>query len=496
MPSSSTSSSLISSFETSSGNPNGSVERLISGTRGKLGRAKERLLGAEELREIKTLALPALGSLLADPLMSLIDTSCVGRFGSLELAALGPNTALFNVVFQLFTFLGIATTGMVARAGSERDMSAMKRTLANAVVIAAGCGIVASATLLTFGVSLLGAMGVQGALLDQSLVYLRIRALAIPAVLVCTCAQGGCLGQQDARTPLGIFLVAGLFNLIGDFVMVLPTGLNLGLQGAALATLGAQYVAAIAFMVVLQRRRMLPRLGEPWPLPRMEELSSFFEISGVLLLGSLCRMGVYTMMTVTATAVGLVATAVHQIALQIFWALTYFVDPLFVAATSFIARDAIRKPERVRSMATILIVLSCLIGMFLGGLSYSIPVFSPTMFTQDAAIIADLKAVAPLMGLSQLLSAVVLVGEGILIGCGDLTYLLLMHCLNLFLLSGFLYASFHLGMGITGIWIGVLLNQALRFVQHSLRAASPGGPFPKVPEEAAGEKEEMNRKSE
>ena len=49
------------------------------------------------------------GMVLADPLMSLIDTACVGHVSALQLAALGPNTAIFNFVFQascvaLFTF--------------------------------------------------------------------------------------------------------------------------------------------------------------------------------------------------------------------------------------------------------------------------------------------------------------------------------------------------------------------------------------------------------
>ena len=54
-----------------------------------------------EVAEIASLALPALGSVIADPLMSLVDTGCVGQLSSLQLASLGPNTAIFNFVFQV-----------------------------------------------------------------------------------------------------------------------------------------------------------------------------------------------------------------------------------------------------------------------------------------------------------------------------------------------------------------------------------------------------------
>lgn len=57
-----------------------------------------------EFADVAALALPALGSVLADPLMSLVDTACVGQTSSLELAALGPNTAIFNFVFQVRHF--------------------------------------------------------------------------------------------------------------------------------------------------------------------------------------------------------------------------------------------------------------------------------------------------------------------------------------------------------------------------------------------------------
>lgn len=52
------------------------------------------------LREIATLSIPALGSVLADPICSLADTACVGQAGqSVQLAALSPCTAIFNLVF-------------------------------------------------------------------------------------------------------------------------------------------------------------------------------------------------------------------------------------------------------------------------------------------------------------------------------------------------------------------------------------------------------------
>ena len=67
-------------------------------------------------RQILRLAIPALGALAADPLVSLVDTAFVGRLGSSELGALGINAAVFAVAFALFIFLAYGTTPLVAAA--------------------------------------------------------------------------------------------------------------------------------------------------------------------------------------------------------------------------------------------------------------------------------------------------------------------------------------------------------------------------------------------
>ena len=270
------------------------------------------------------------------------------------------------------------------------------------------------------GESLLNSMA-SGELAAAGLPYLHIRSLAVPAVLLCMVAQGACIGRQDSRTPMSIFLAAGLVNCVLDLYLVLPTGLNMGLAGAAWATLAAQYGAAVSFLIVLHRRGHLPevrafikltsparcvsrsygerspmrnekacrqashcpeaenlevRLGggnpstlpppccgasvvtasvlsilshrkeeplarEPalsktddvtnaprgacvcvccaqsWHIPKARNLLKFMNVSGMLLLGSVCRMGVYTLLTVAATMSGVVTVAAHQIALQV-----------------------------------------------------------------------------------------------------------------------------------------------------------------------------------
>merc|ERR1719408_804611 len=225
-------------------------------------------------------------------------------------------------------------------------------------------------------------------------------------------------------------------------------------------------MASIFFIFALSKRRLLPARWSEVKMPSKQDIFGLMDVSGMLLLGSVCRMGVYTMMTTTATSMGVLVSATHQIALQIFWTLTYFVDPLFVAATSLIARDVVHRPTAVNRMISILLGVSTVAGAFVGVLSGALAVWFPDVFTADVAVAALLSHIAPLMVISQVLSAMVLVAEGVLIGLGDLGYLLKVHCGNFFLLAAYLALVFRFEGGIAGVWGGVMLNQLLRLVQH------------------------------
>jgi Na+-driven multidrug efflux pump len=67
------------------------------------------------------LAVPAVGTLIADPLMGLVDTAVVGRIGAAELGGLGLAVAVLSTVAWVFNFLVYGTTSSIARALGSGD---------------------------------------------------------------------------------------------------------------------------------------------------------------------------------------------------------------------------------------------------------------------------------------------------------------------------------------------------------------------------------------
>ncbi|MCK5488455.1 MAG: MATE family efflux transporter, partial [Gemmatimonadetes bacterium] len=157
-------------------------------------------------RDILRLALPALGALAADPLVSMVDTVFVGRLGVVPLAALGVNTSIFAMAFVVFNFLAYGTTPLVARAVGRGDRAGAGDVVMQAFLLAAVVGGVATLLLELLAGPIVSVMGAGQELRDPALSYLRIRALAGPAVLFVTAGHGAFRGYQDTRTPLLVTL--------------------------------------------------------------------------------------------------------------------------------------------------------------------------------------------------------------------------------------------------------------------------------------------------
>ena len=66
-------------------------------------------------RQVLSLAVPALGALIAEPLFVLADSAMVGHLGAVSLAGLSLASTILTTTVGLFVFLAYATTATTAR---------------------------------------------------------------------------------------------------------------------------------------------------------------------------------------------------------------------------------------------------------------------------------------------------------------------------------------------------------------------------------------------
>ena len=152
-------------------------------------------------REIFGLAIPAIGALAADPLLSLVDTALVGNLGAVPLAALGINLAVFTTVFLTFNFLMYGTTAEVAQQRGRGDDEAAARYAVQALWLATGLGILMICVLQLAAPAILELMGATGDVREPAMGYLRIRAFSAVSIFIVMVGHGTFRGLKDTRTP-------------------------------------------------------------------------------------------------------------------------------------------------------------------------------------------------------------------------------------------------------------------------------------------------------
>ena len=416
-------------------------------------------------RTIFRIAIPALGALAADPLVSIVDTAFVGRLGGSSLAALGVAIGVFSFAFFVFNALAYASTPLISRALGRGDPAEAGDYAAQALALAAIIGLVGVVVLELAAPVFVSAMGATSEIDAAAISYLRIRGLALPAVLAITVGHGVFRGVGDTKTPLYVSLGFNLINLILDPILIF--GFDMGLTGAAVASVFAQFVGGGVFLWLLLSGRsgiIIPRV-----VRRLSAMKALLGAGSALTLRTLSLVTTFTIATSVATRLGVDEVAGHQVASQIWIFLALVVDSVAIAGQTLVAGHLGEGRGAVaRRLANRMLVWGLIWGVFLAALFWSLRGVLPGWFTDDAGVIGVASVVLPFVALTQPLNSVVFVLDGIFIGAGQFRFLgLAMAGAALITCALLLMAT-----SITAVWWALTFLMVARLIPMAMRYAS------------------------
>ena len=196
-------------------------------------------------RRIAALALPALGSIAAEPAYSLADTAIVGHLGRVPLDSLAIATTALTMTAWMAIFLTTATTSAVAGLAAARDTDRAARSAGAAYLVAAAGGMAVAVAVIVAAPLVAVLLGAHGLVLSGAVGYLRASAAGLPFLYVSYAGNGHLIGLADTRTPLWIAVTANVLNVALELLLVY--GVHLGLLGSAWGTVTAQVAAAAEF---------------------------------------------------------------------------------------------------------------------------------------------------------------------------------------------------------------------------------------------------------
>lgn len=205
-------------------------------------------------KEILNIALPSIVTNITVPLLGLVDVAIVGHMGnSVYIGAIAIGGMLFNILYWLFVFLRMGTSGLTAQAYGMLSPHFIKRHLYHYSRVALLIGV----SLLLFQLPLrwlaMNILAPPPDILPLSIAYFNICIWGAPATLLLYVMTGWFIGVQDTRTPMFISIFQNVINIVASLILVFVMGMKV--EGVAFGTIIAQY-SGLLFAIVMARRRL------------------------------------------------------------------------------------------------------------------------------------------------------------------------------------------------------------------------------------------------
>lgn len=409
-------------------------------------------------KAIAALAIPALGTLAIDPIVSIVDTAWVARLGTEPLAALAVASAVFAAVFAVFSFVHVAITPLIA---GEVGRGALERAGAiaqGAIVLSLALGVVVATLAIGVADSIVTVFGATGSVAELAIPYLQVRFLSLPALLVVMVGHGVYRGHQDTKTPLYVAVGMNAVNLVLDPVLIF--GVGMGVVGAAWATVVSQTIAAVVFLVLMfaRDREMLGVGGWFGSLP----IGRIVSAGWPMIVRSTALLFAITATTMAATRIGTPQVAVHQIALQTWLFLAFVLDAYAIAAMAMIGADfGSGRVTESRDVANRLLALGFMTGLLLGAGLGLISPFLGGFFGIQPELEPGLRTILLFVIVLQPITALVYVWDGIGVGTSAFTFM----AGSMVLASVLTVATLLLiGDTLIGVWVAVTVLTVTRLV--------------------------------
>ena len=277
-------------------------------------------------KEILRIALPAIAANITVPLLGLVDVAITGHLGNAAyIGAIAVGSMIFNVVYWVFGFLRMGTSGMASQAYGRDDTAEALNLLARGLcagLAVAGAVLVLQRPLLTLALTVIGA---NADLLPLVNTYFDICVWGAPAMLCLYALTGWFIGMQDTRVTMAASIVQNIVNIVASLTLVYGFGMKI--EGVATGTLIAQYaglLTALAFFVARFGSKI--RLIDIREVVRSEALLRFFNVNRNIFIRTLFIVAVNLFFVSAGATHGTLTLAVNTLLMQLFTLFSYVMD--------------------------------------------------------------------------------------------------------------------------------------------------------------------------
>ena len=211
------------------------------------------MTGGSIWRNMVAFAVPVFLGQLFQQLYNTADSIIVGNFsGKGALAAVSSSGNLIFMMTGFFMGLTLGAGVVISRYFGARDYGKMKTIVSTSLISFLVLSVLLGFFGFFFSHSMMSLLQTPADILDEAVLYLRVYFVGFPFLFMYNILSTMFTSIGESRIPLGLLIFSSVLNIFMDLWMV--AGLDLGVFGAALATLIAQGISAVFSLLIFFSR--------------------------------------------------------------------------------------------------------------------------------------------------------------------------------------------------------------------------------------------------
>lgn len=368
-------------------------------------------------KQILQLAIPSIVANITVPLLGMVDVAIVGHMGDAAyIGAISVGSMIFNIIYWVFGFLRMGTSGMTSQALGRRELGSVVQMLCRSMAV--GMAIALMLVILQSPVKSIAMLivGPQPEVADMASAYFDICIWGAPAMLTLYGLSGWFVGMQNTRIPMAVSIMQNIVNIAASLLLVF--GLGMKVEGVALGTVVAQYAGLAVSLVLLAvyygRLRKHLKIDGLFDVVKMFD---FFKVNSDIFLRTLCLVAVNLFFLSAGARQGNVILAVNTLLVQLYIFFSYFLDGFAFAGEALCGKYyGARNREAYLSTIRRIFVWGALLAVAFT-LAYSVagkPFLS--VLTDDEAVVEAALEYLPWAVAVPLVGVAAFVWDGVFIG--------------------------------------------------------------------------------
>jgi putative MATE family efflux protein len=413
------------------------------------------------------LSLPSIAATITLSLYNVVDTFWVAKLGHEAIAALTIVFPYQILVIAVGVGTGIGVAALVSRQFGENNPEATNHVAGQIFFLSAFWGLLFMMIAVFLSENILTAFGATPDIMEYGKQYLVITAYGAPQIIFAMVASSLIRGSGDAVKPMVIMITASVINIILDPLMILGIGFfpEMGVRGAALATVIAQsFGAALALFYLLSRRTAF-RIGASHFRPDMSVLGAIYRVGAPSTILEITESLSFVLFNIVVSSFGSIAIAAVGIVLRVsdlaFMPIIGLSHGLLPIVGFNFGAGYLKRLWRAVKLASVSMAL--LLGVF----TLLIELLAPqvvAIFSHDPELLA---VTVPAMRI--MLSTMLLIGPVIMFittfqGLSQGTMALILSLVRQFIFFIPLLYLLRYLLGLNGVWLALPVADALSFV--------------------------------